>query len=236
MKENILINGCSRGIGYDLFNTLNSKYNVYGLSSKKTNKKNIFFYDPLNNTAIDKSLIDKIRKHKINHVIHCTGGGFKYYDKYLPLDKLIQLFNVNFFSIYEVNRILLKNKKKQSSLNIIMMGSIAAFENKASIGYSAAKSTLLNYNKILSAKFFDQNVISKLLIPGSFLSTNGSMNRLRKSNKKVYNKISKLLPSKKMQSSKDIIKFIQFLLKKESSLLNGSYISLTNLESSSVLL
>ena len=45
-----------------------------------------------------------------------------------------------------------------------MIGSIAAFENKASIGYSAAKSVLLNYNKNLAINFSDHNVVSKLII------------------------------------------------------------------------
>ena len=39
-KENILINGCSRGLGYDFLKNLRSKFNVYGLSS---NKKKIIF-------------------------------------------------------------------------------------------------------------------------------------------------------------------------------------------------
>ena len=235
-KENILISGCSKGLGYDFYKQLKSKYNIFGLSSVKSKKKNIFYYNPLINVELDKKLIIKIKNCKIDHVIHCSGGGFKNYDKYLKLNKMIDLFNVNFFSIYEINKILIKNKTKNKKLNIIMIGSIAAFENKASIGYSAAKSVLLNYNKTLAANFFSQKVISKLLIPGSFISTKGSMSRLKKINKKVFSKLENLMPNNKMQNSKDIIKFTEFLLKKDSDLMNGSYISLSNLESKSIFL
>ena len=117
-----------------------------------------------------------------------------------------------------------------------MIGSIAAIENKASIGYSAAKSVLFNYNKNLAINFVNEKVISKLVIPGSFLSTNGSMKRLKNKNIKIYNKIKKLMPNTKMQKSIDIIQFTEFLLKNESDLLNGTYVSLSNLESKSIFL
>tara|TARA_B100001989_G_scaffold95298_1_gene66338 strand:+ start:1790 stop:2506 length:717 start_codon:yes stop_codon:yes gene_type:complete len=235
-KENILINGCSRGLGYDFLKNLRSKFNVYGLSSIKKNNKNIFYYNPFEKINLDNDLIKKLKKININHVIHCSGGGFKKHNKFLDVNSLKSLFDVNFYSIYEVNRILIKNKPKHKRLNIIMIGSIAAFENKASIGYSAAKSVLLNYNKNLAINFSDHNVVSKLIIPGSFLSTRGSMERLKKSNNKVFNKLEKLMPNSLMQKSKNIIKFSEILLKKETDLLNGTYVSLSNLESKSIFL
>lgn len=235
-KENILINGCSKGIGLDFFNYLSLSYNVFGLSSVKSKKKNILYYNPFNDPVLTNENTNKLKELKIDHVIHCSGGGFKYYDKFLSLKKLKELFNVNFFSIYEINKSLIKNKPKNKRLNIIMIGSIAAFENKASIGYSITKSSLLNYNKNLSFNFKDENVISKLLIPGSFNSSKGSMSRLKKDKREIYKKIEKLMPNSKLQSSKNIIKFTDFLLSKESDLINGSYISLANLESKSIFL
>lgn len=235
-KENILINGCSRGLGYDFINYLKLKFNVYGLSSVKNKSKNIFYYNPLENIHLDNELIKKINNIKIDHVIHCSGGGFKKHDKFLEVESLKDLFNVNFYSIYEINRLLIKNKPRNRKLNIIMIGSIAAFEHKASIGYSAAKSVLLNYNKNLAISFAKNKVITKLIIPGSFLSTKGSMVRLKNKNKKIFMNLEKLMPNSMMQKSNDIIKFSEFLLTKESDLLNGTYVSLSNLESKSIFL
>ena len=70
-KENILINGCSRGLGYDFINYLKLKFNVYGLSSVRNKSKNIFYYNPLENIHLDNELIKKINNIKIDHVIHC---------------------------------------------------------------------------------------------------------------------------------------------------------------------
>jgi short-subunit dehydrogenase len=235
-KENVLINGCSRGLGYDFLKSLKSKFNIYGLSSVKTKKKNILYYNPLIDINLTKELIKKLNNIRIDHVIHCSGGGFKKHDKLLNSKNLQELFNVNFYSIYEVNKFLIRKKQKNHKLNIIMFSSIAAFESKASIGYSATKSILLNYNKNLATNFSKDNVITKLVIPGSFISTKGAMNRLKKSNKKVFSKLEKEMPFGVMQKSKDIIKFSEFLLKNDSDLLNGSYISLSNLESKSIFL
>jgi len=235
-KENILINGCSRGLGYDFYKYLESKYNVYGLSSVKNKNKNVFYYNPLKNIELNDNIKKKFKTLKINHVIHCSGGGFKKYDKLLEIKSLVELFNVNFYSVYEVNKTLIYNKPKNQKLNIIMIGSMAAIENKASIGYSAAKSVLFNYNKNLAINFANEKVISKLVIPGSFMSTNGSMMRLKDKNFRIYTKIKKSIPNKRMQKSSEIIKFSEFLLKSDSDVLNGTYISLSNLESKSIFL
>lgn len=235
-KQNILINGCSQGLGLDFYKYLQKKFNLFGVSSKKTKNKDIFYYDPIKNPVPSKELIKGIESCKIDHIIHCVGGGFKKYDKFLELKELIELFNVNFFSIYEINKIILKNKAKSKKINIIMIGSIAALEDKASLGYSAAKSVLINYNKNLAAKFFKDNVVTKLLIPGSFISTNGSMSRLKKNKPRIYKNIESLLPNGKFQKSNDIIKLCELLLKKETDFLNGSYLSMSNLESKSIFL
>jgi|TARA_B110000967_G_C18843063_1_gene540449 hypothetical protein len=54
--------------------------------------------------------------------------------------------------------------------------------------------------------------------------------------KKNTVKIKKLMPNEIMQKSNEIIKFSEFLLKRESDLLNGTYVSLSNLESKSIFL
>ena len=55
-KENILINGCSRGLGYDFINYLKLKFNVYGLSSVRNKSKNIFYYNPLSKCIFSNGL------------------------------------------------------------------------------------------------------------------------------------------------------------------------------------
>ena len=186
-----------------------------------------FHYNPIYWTKVVKDFAKYYNLQNGSRILDVgCGKGFMLYE----------LFNINFFSIFEINKVLIKNKAKNKKLNIIMIGSIAAFENKASIGYSAAKSVLLNYNKNLASNFIKENVICKLVIPGSFISTRGAMERLKKSNQVIFKKIEKSLPARKMQDSKDLVKFIEYLLKSETVLLNGTYISLSKLESKSIFL
>lgn len=234
-KETILINGCSTGLGLDTYKHLEKKYDVFGLSSNSTGK-NIFFFNPLKNPKISIETENKLKKINFNHIIHCAGGGLGYREKNLSIEKLIELFNINFFSIFAINKLIINNKSKSKPLNIIMVSSIAAFEDKASIGYTVAKSTLLSYNKLLATNFIKEKVTSKLIVPGSFLSTNGSMRRLKKKNKNIFKRLQNKLPNKKFQKSSEIIDIINFLLDKRSNLLNGSYVSLNNLESKSFLI
>jgi short-subunit dehydrogenase len=230
-KETILINGCSQGLGLELFNFLDSKkYNILGLTSKTIKKKNIFHYNPMKEIKLSSKLEFFLKKQKIDHIIHCTGGGFGYRSKFIDVDKLIKLFNVNFFSVYQINKRIIQNKIKNKKLNIIMIGSLAGSETVGYLGYSAAKSVLFNYNKNLSKFFYKDNVISKLVVPSFFTSKKGSLDRLKKNKPLIFKRVLK----KKPYSAKQIMKNIEYLLKPESDILNGSTINISSQEAKSV--
>lgn len=235
-KKTILVTGSGNGLGLDLLKNLsnNKKLKLVGIKSQKKNKKknilNLIYVDLFDMDEI-KSISNKFLNHGIDTVIHCAGGGLGFKENDISAQKLDKLMKLNFYSIFELNKILIKHKKKNNRLNIIHIGSIAGFEVKASIGYSASKATLVSYNKNLAYQYFDKKVYSKLLIPGSFVSTNGSMQRLKKNKPKIFKKLEKNLRSKKMLTTKDIIPTIKFLMQKESDILTGSIISASNLES-----
>ena len=238
MTKNILITGATTGLGYDIFKEL-SKDNSVNLictykdpvkkkkikNAKKSIQVNFFEKNFLEN------FVKQLGNIKIDSVIHCAGGGLGYRENNISLLKLQKLIELNFYSLFEINSFLIKRKKMKERLNIIHIGSLAAFEVKASIGYSLAKATLTSYNKNLAFKYVKENVISKLLIPGSFVSSNGSMYRLKQKKNDIFKKLEKEMPKKKMISSKKLIPIIQFLLNKDSDLLTGTIISATNLES-----
>ena len=61
-KETVLINGCSTGLGLDLFKSLDKKkYNILGLTSKiKIIKKNINYYNPRKEINLSQTIGFKI--------------------------------------------------------------------------------------------------------------------------------------------------------------------------------
>ncbi len=237
-KKIILITGANTGLGYDLAKGLikDRKIELIGLVNKKSpvkallKKVKIIKLDLMNNNEIlDLNL--KFKNHQIDTIIHCAGGGLGYHSSSINLKKLNDLMQLNFYSIFEINKILINNKKKNKRLNIIHIGSLASTHSVASIGYSASKATLINYNKNLAYKFYKNKVFTKLLIPGSFISTGGSMQRLKKNKIKIFKNIENKLISKKLLTSKNLIPIIKFLSSKDSDILSGSILNAANLES-----
>ena len=237
-KKKILITGANNGLGYDLIKELlkDNKFKLIAIINK--NKPNKILNKKIESISMDlfdkKNILsfkDKFKKHKIDTVIHCAGGGLGFRENDLQLEKLEKLMQLNFYSIFELNKILIMNKERGQRLNIIHIGSLAANQSTASIGYSAAKASLISYNKNLAYKYFNNKIYTKLLVPGSFLSTNGSMQRLKIEKNKIFKKIENKLITKKMLKSKNIIPIIKFLFTIESDILTGSMLHATNLES-----
>ena len=237
-KKKILITGANNGLGHDLIKDLlkDNKFKLIAIINK--NKPNKILSKKIESISMDlfdkKNILsfkDKFKKHKIDTVIHCAGGGLGFRENDLQLEKLEKLMQLNFYSIFELNKILIMNKKRGQRLNIIHIGSLAANQSTASIGYSAAKASLISYNKNLAYKYFNNKIYTKLLVPGSFLSTNGSMQRLKIEKNKIFKKIENKLITKKMLTSKNIIPIIKFLFTNESDILTGSMLHATNLES-----
>ena len=237
-KKKILITGANNGLGYDLIKELlkDNKFKLIAIINK--NKPNKIISKKIESISMDlfdkKNILsfkDKFKKHKIDTVIHCAGGGLGFRENDLQLEKLEKLMQLNFYSIFELNKILIMNKERGQRLNIIHIGSLAANQSTASIGYSAAKASLISYNKNLAYKYFNNKIYTKLLVPGSFLSTNGSMQRLKNEKNKIFKKIENKLITKKMLKSKNIIPIIKFLFTIESDILTGSILHATNLES-----
>ena len=237
-KKKILITGANNGLGYDLIKELlkDNKFKLIAIINK--NKPNKILSKKIESISMDlfdkKNILsfkDKFKKHKIDTVIHCAGGGLGFRENDLQLEKLEKLMQLNFYSIFELNKILIMNKERGQRLNIIHIGSLAANQSTASIGYSATKASLISYNKNLAYKYFNNKIYTKLLVPGSFLSTNGSMQRLKIEKNKIFKKIENKLITKKMLKSKNIIPIIKFLFTIESDILTGSILHATNLES-----
>ena len=237
-KKKILITGANNGLGYDLIKELlkDNKFKLIAIINK--NKPNKILNKKIESISMDlfdkKNILSfkgKFKKHKIDTVIHCAGGGLGFRENDLQLEKLEKLMQLNFYSIFELNKILIMNKERGQRLNIIHIGSLAANQSTASIGYSAAKASLISYNKNLAYKYFNNKIYTKLLVPGSFLSTNGSMQRLKIEKNKIFKKIENKLITKKMLKSKNIIPIIKFLFTIESDILTGSMLHATNLES-----
>lgn len=236
MNDNqLLITGATSGLGKDCSIHFNNKYNLVCIGKNKknllklkkllNNKKNIYLLCNFNNQKSFNFLLKKLNRLKnISKIIHCAGGGLGLKDPLIHKKDYLKLLDTNFFSVVEINRIIVPNIiKKKIKSTIITISSVASVENTASIGYTISKKILNVYSKMMSKIFISKNIFFKNLILGAFEGSGNSFSRLKIKNYKAYKEFKKTrLPRNKYSNTKEIIPVIEFLMDDKSSIISGS--------------
>ena len=239
---NILITGSTKGIGFALAkNFLNDKSNriicsgrdkTYVSKLLKNDNSKIFLYqgdlrneDEINNFC---SFV-KNKFKKIDVLIHALGGGLGFKNPLLSRKEFEDLFQINIGLAAEINRILYKQMKKNSS--IIMIGSTASVQAIGSVGYNTIKHSILAYVKSLAINCLKDKIFIYGILPGAFEGYGNAFNRLKKYNPKAYKDFKKnKTASGKINKADDYFKIVKFLISKEARLLNGSSLNVDALE------
>ncbi len=168
MSKNILITGCSSGLGLALTNFYLSKnYKVYGISRNKPNidNKNFIFksFDLTNISSINSSLNNFISSIKnINTVYLNAGmlGEIKECTK-LSIKQMQEVYELNVYS----NKELLDILSKTNTTNIIGISSGASKNASKGWGsYSLSKAGLNMLLNLYSKELLDTKIIA--LAPG----------------------------------------------------------------------
>jgi len=231
-KDLIIITGAGQGIGKNLALNIDEKYDLFLISKtnnckhvadliKKKNKslKRKIDYKILNfEKKIDFKKIlkkNKILKYKNIHTILCAAMVEDNINSYLDEKNWIKLFRVNFLANINLINSIYNLKKKRDKLNkiIIFSGGGATNSFKEFPIYSVTKTAIVrmveNYSEIFSKKKISIFAVA----PGAVKT---------KMLKKVL-KVTKVGTKSKM---KDVIKFINFSLKNNTSIFNGRLINI----------
>ena len=233
-NKNIIVTGVGKGLGFDLLNKIVS-YNgyVYGITKSKedlTKFKNIknckVFLGDVRNTAIFKKVIIQSKKDKriISGLVNNAGERQRIKFSNINKKKLLHLFEVNFFSIFENMQIYsgyLKSKKTQGS--IVNVGSIVGNNGFSELsGYASTKTALIGLTKSFAVEMAKDNIRANLVNPG-FIKT--SYFEKFKKNKKLYNWTISRIPEKRWGNPNEVSNVICFLLSDLSSYINGTSIN-----------
>tara|TARA_B110000967_G_scaffold200081_1_gene235361 strand:- start:13 stop:747 length:735 start_codon:yes stop_codon:yes gene_type:complete len=233
-NKNIIVTGVGKGLGFDLLNKIVS-YNgyVYGITKSKedlTKFKNIknckVFLGDVRNTAIFKKVIIQSKKDKriISGLVNNAGERQRMKFSNINKKKLLHLFEVNFFSIFENMQIYsgyLKSKKTQGS--IVNVGSIVGNNGFSELsGYASTKTALIGLTKSFAVEMAKDNIRANLVNPG-FIKT--SYFEKFKKNKKLYNWTISRIPEKRWGNPNEVSNVICFLLSDLSSYINGTSIN-----------
>ena len=151
MSKNILITGCSSGLGLALTNFyLEKNYNVYGISRNKPNIINENFkfkaFDLSNISKINKELNEFITSIKDINIVYLNAGmlGEIKETTKLSVENMKEVYNLNVYSNKEILDILSTVNTK----NIIAISSGAA--NKGSKGWASYSLSKAGLNMLIN--------------------------------------------------------------------------------------
>ena len=179
-----VITGCNRGIGKAILETFaENGANVFACVRKETEEfseriaelsKNygveiIPLYFDLRDEAAMKSAIMQIRKthKKIDILVNNAGTRPSSPTAFsmTPLDKIREVFDVNFFAALQLTQYALK--LMQSGGSIINVASMAAFDGDLGFcSYASSKAALIGFTRNLSRELGKQNIRVNAIAPG----------------------------------------------------------------------
>ena len=229
--KNILITGVGKGIGNFMVEDLCERGAfVYGITRSKLDikkfKKNlnykIFSGDVRDIKNIKKILSQSIKdKRYINGLINNAGVRQRLKFENISKKKINEVFDINFFSIFEIMKIYLKYCKqykiKSSIVNLNSIVGERGFKNLS--GYASSKGALTSLTKSFAVEVAEYGIRANLLCPG-FIKT--SYYKKFKMKKKLYKWTLSKIPLSRWGEVNEISNAASFLISDESSYITGS--------------
>lgn len=239
MKRVALITGASKGIGEAIAKTLaqdgftiilhyfKDKKNAYLIKKEiesKNGKVHLVQGDLSKEKDIKKifSTIGKITE-RLDLLVNNAGVYFSYFIEEYPLNKVREIFDVNFYAIFAITQLSLPYLKKSGNSQIINMSSRLGKEKVVdkSSAYAASKAAVLQFTKCCALEFRDYKIRVNAVCPGF---TNTDINKILIKNKNDLEKLSNKIPLGRIAEPQDIANVISFLASDKASYINGESI------------
>jgi 3-oxoacyl-[acyl-carrier protein] reductase len=221
-----IIAGSSSGIGLECAKKISKKNDVIGLfnSTKQKNAKNLMFYklDLEKKSEIEKFFFKKkTLLNKYKKIIFINFATFKKDNLLINIKsrEIQKTFKINLFSNFYFSLHLLKNHRLKKLEIIFISSSLGIKVDAGTSLYSSTKYSLESLMKSIVIEYSNFNVKCNLLILGFFKTT--LWDKLTNEKK---DKITNLLPAKKIGKTSDILKAINFI--EASNSINASSIYL----------
>ena len=218
MKKNVsLIVGGSKGIGYSIFKSFISSGQDTYILSRKIKKSKRYINIDLSNKDFIQRLVKNVffKKIKIQNLIFCQRfRGENIYDH----------FQVSLFSVVNFLEKINKLMKKNSS--VIVINSIASnfIVSEQPLGYHTSKASLENLVKYYAVKYGHQQIRFNSISPGTIIKEESK--KFFKNSKKYKFISEKVIPLKRLGTSKDVVNLVEFLCSKKASYITGQNIYL----------
>ena len=183
--------------------------------------------DLLDSDNIEEMSIDIIRQWGgIDVLLHCVGGSSGVNETLVNWNDFSKCLKANLGIASELNRLFVPAMKEQGAGNIIHVGSIVAFESRASVPYNTAKAALSGYVRSLGKELADHGIIVAGILPGAFYGDGNAMFRFQYYKPDEYGKYVDSLPQKRMPHADEYLSMVFLLSESKSMVMSGSLISM----------
>lgn len=236
LGKNILITGAGKGIGYECVKTF-IREGAFVFALIKSKKDIAKFKDFSNKNyhltvgnVTDQKYLKKIfleskkTKKLINGIVN--NAGLRFRKKFLKIKKkeIYNIFNVNYFSIFETIQNFIKYFPSKKNKSIVNIGSIVGQIGFDELSiYGSTKGALLSLTKCLATELAPKKIRVNCVSPG-FTKTSYYKNFAKK--KKLLNWTLSRIPMKRWGNSQEIADLIAFLISDKSSYINGENINI----------
>ena len=236
-NKTVFISGCNRGVGKNIsIRFLESGANLI-CSMRKFDKKlekffndkkkyknqqisflELDFHDQIN---IKQKIQEKnLQKKQIDFLINNAAMPHGAIFEMTKIDKIKEIFEVNFFSQLMLTQLLIRSLKKSKSPAIINIGSISGLvPDRGNLAYGASKSALMFASKIL-ANELSQNHIRVNSVAPSMINAGMSLDMDEASQKRIQD----ISYNKNKIPADDISEIVLFLCSENAKFINGSTI------------
>jgi len=178
-----VVTGCNRGIGKAVLETLaKNGADVFACVRKESEEFSSFIEEleqkykvSIKPVYFDLTDIDSIKqgvktinseKKSIDILVNNAGGIATSLFQMTPLNKVKEMFEVNFFSMFQFTQLIVKSMVKQGG-SIVNVSSSAAIEgNEGRVSYASSKSAVITFGQVISRELGRYNVRVNTIAPG----------------------------------------------------------------------
>lgn len=225
MEKTVLVIGASGGIGAQVADDLvNQGYSVIGthLNSGIANPKvKAYSLDLLSKNSI-REFINEVKSHnaKLYAIINCAGiCEYEEGDMEKDLEIWDKTIAVNLTSNFILAK-QLRDIMEETGRFIMISSTDAMYGGGMTVSYSASKAGVNSLAKSLSLLFKDKSISVNAVAPG-WVNTR----MIADTGEEFIKEVAEVNPLKRIAHPRDISNVISFLLKPESSYINGQVIT-----------
>lgn len=239
MKKNILVTGCSRGVGLEICRVLLEQGEcIYGVARSHTKEfmylenmypNQVFFKaaDLSNSKDVKEYLFKTFLKNSIRLDGYVNNAAVAYDDiiTNLNLERLRDMYNVNVFTPMMITKNVIRNfilhKTKGSIVHISSISAHTGYKGLAM--YASSKGALEAFSKDTAREWGGMGIRSNIVVPG-FMETAMSSSLSDEQRAKIYARTS----LKAATSVRSVAETVGFLLSEKACSITGQNIHVDN--------